>query len=388
MDEKCDVLIANGRVIDPANGVDEVRDVALKNGRVAAVGRNLGDADEMIDAAGCLVVPGLIDLHTHVYKDVSIFGIEADALCPRTGVTTSVDTGTAGWINYRGLERYVIEPSETRILAYVNLSGVGLPWRSGEMVYEGYVSAGECARAVLNHPKTALGVKVRLYRGVGGDADLRDLLHIAIEAANRCEKPLMVHISNADVPLRDLIRHLRPGDIVTHCFHGTQPASIIDNRGKVIPEAWDARDRGVIFDIGHGLGSFSYDIGRAAMEDGFPPDTISSDIHSYNIDGPVYDLPTTMSKFLNLGMPLDEVIRRSTIEPARTIYRADDLGHLGVGAAGDVAVLELESGAFELTDSMQQVLMGERRLACRASVRAGKIWWQADETDDANRARR
>ncbi|MDE2699785.1 MAG: amidohydrolase/deacetylase family metallohydrolase [Gemmatimonadota bacterium] len=371
-----DVLITGGTVIDPANGVHGALDVALKDGVVAAIGRDLGEADSVIDASGCLVTPGLIDLHTHVYKDVSSFGIEADELCPRTGVTTSVDTGTAGWINYRGLERYVMAPSSTRILAYVNLSGVGLPWRRGEMVYEGYVSASECAQTVLNHPKTALGVKVRLYKGVGGDADVRDLLQIALEAANRCEKPLMVHISNADVLLRDLIQPLRPGDIVTHCFHGTQPASIIDNRGKVISEAWDARDRGVIFDIGHGLGSFSYDVGRAAMEDGFPPDTISSDIHSYNIDGPVYDLPTTMSKFLNLGMSLEEVIRRSTIEPAQVIDRENDLGHLRIGAAGDVAVFELEKGKFELTDAMQQVLMGEQRLVCRASVRAGKIWWQ------------
>ena len=144
----------------------------------------------------------------------------------------------------------------------------------------------------------------------------------------------------------------------------------------MLSQARDARDKGVIFDIGHGLGSFSYDIGRAAMEDGFPPDTISSDIHAYNIDGPVYDLPTTMSKFLNLGMPLDEVIARTTIEPAKVIDRAEDLGHLGVGASGDVAVLELENGSFELTDSMEKILMGEQRLTCRASVRDGKIWWQ------------
>ena len=186
----------------------------------------------------------------------------------------------------------------------------------------------------------------------------------------------MVHVSNADVPLGDLIRHMRPGDIVTHCFHGTQPASIVDGNGKVVTEAWEARDRGVIFDIGHGFGSFSYDVGRAALEDGFPPDTISSDIHTLNIDGPVYDLPTTMSKFLNLGMPLEEVIRRSTIEPAHVIDRESDLGHLGVGAAGDVSVFEVEKGTFELTDSMQKVLKGEQRLVCKASVRAGKIWWQ------------
>lgn len=376
MHEHFDVLISGGTVLDPANHIHELCDVGLKDGRVAAVGQTLGQAHNVIDATGYYVVPGLIDLHTHVYKDVSFFGIEADDLCPRTGVTTSIDTGTAGWINYRGLERYVIERSSTRILAYVNLSGVGLPWRRGEMVFEGYVSPEECAKAVLNHPKTTLGVKARLYAGVGGDRDVRDLLKLAVDAAERCEKPLMIHVSNADVPLEDMLSLLRTGDIVTHCFHGTNPASILDDKGKVLSQARDARDKGVIFDIGHGLGSFSYDIGRAAMEDGFPPDTISSDIHTLNIDGPVYDLPTTMSKFLNLGMPLDEVIARTTIEPAKVIDRAEDLGHLSVGAAGDVAILELENGSFELTDSMQKVLMGEQRLTCRASVRDGKVWWQ------------
>jgi dihydroorotase len=376
-----DVLVSGGTVVDPANRVNGMCDVGLKDGKVAAIGKDIGKGDAEVDARGMYVVPGLIDLHTHVYKDVSFFGIEADDLCPRTGVTTSIDTGTAGWINYRGLERYVIERSSTRILAYVNLSGVGLPWRRGEMVFEGYVSPEECAKTVVNHPKTALGVKARLYSGVGGDRDVRDLLKLAVEAAERCEKPLMIHVSNADVPLEDMLSQLRPRDIVTHCFHGTNPASIIDKKGKVLSQARDAREKGVIFDIGHGLGSFSYDIGRAALEDGFPPDTISSDIHTLNINGPVYDLPTTMSKFLNLGMPFEEVIARSTIEPAKAIDRAGDLGHLGVGASGDVAILDLEKGTFELTDSMKQVLMGSQRVTCRASVRDGKIWWQEGQQE-------
>ncbi len=377
MTEQYDLLVKGGTVIDPANGVHGVRDVALKEGKVAAVGEDLGAAAEVVDASGHYVVPGLIDLHTHVYKDVSMFGIEADDLCPRTGVTTAVDTGTAGWINYRGLERYVIERSETRILAYVNLAGPGLPWKRGEMVYEGYVQPEACAQTVLDHPKTSLGVKVRLYKGVGGDADLRDLLHLALEAARRCERPLMVHITGGDVPLADLLAPMRPGDIITHCFHGGEIASVLDGKGKVLPVVREARERGIVFDIGHGLGSFSFDVGRQAMEDGFPPDTISSDIHSLNIDGPVYDLPTTMSKFLNLGMSLEEVIQRTTVEPARAIGRASDLGHLEVGAAGDVAVLAHEKGSFELVDATKQVLMGEQRLVCKASVREGKVWWRA-----------
>lgn len=373
-----DIIIAGGTVIDPANAMHELSNVALKEGRVAAVGADLDPAEAVrcIDATDCIVVPGLIDLHTHVYKDVSMFGIEADELCPATGVTTAIDTGSAGWINYRGLERYVIERSRTRILAYVNLSGVGLPWRRGEMVYEGYVQPDMCARTVTQHPDTALGVKVRLYRGVGGDADLRDLLQLALDAAIGCDRPLMVHITGGDVPLSEWLPLLRKDDIITHCFHASEPATILDSAGRVLPEVRDARDRGVVFDIGHGLGSFSFEICRRALEDGFPPDTISSDIHTLNIDGPVYDLPTTMTKFLSLGMPLEEVIRRTTIEPARVIGRADELGRLGAGAAGDVAVLSLEEGSYQLEDSEEDILQTGQKLVCKATVRNGEVWWE------------
>ena len=245
------------------------------------------------------------------------------------------------------------------------------------MVYDGYVQPDRCAQVVRQHPATALGVKVRLYRGVGGDADLRDLLGLALQAAERCESPLMVHITGGDVPLADLLPRLRRDDIVTHCFHNTPPAMILDGAGQILPEVLEARDRGVVFDIGHGLGSFSFDVCRMALEAGFPPDTISSDIHTLNIDGPVYDLPTTLSKFLNLGMPLEEVIRRATIEPARVIGRADELGRLGIGAAGDVALLEVVEGDVVLQDSDDQILNGNRRLVCRATLRNGKVWWKA-----------
>ncbi len=319
MTDSYDLLIRGGTLIDPANGVNGQLDVALSNGRVAALLEpgSPAAAGEEIDAAECYVVPGLIDIHTHVFKDLSIFGVEADDICPRTGVTTAIDTGTAGWINYRGLERYIIQHAATRILAYVNLSGVGLPYRRGEMVYEGYVQPEACAEAVQNHPDTALGVKVRLYEGVAGDSDLRDILGLALEAARRCDKPVMVHIAGGNVPLAELLPQLRPRDIITHCYHGLEIAGILDEGGKVSSVVREARERGIIFDIGHGLGSFSFDVGRRAMEDGFPPDTISSDLHALNIDGPVYDLPTTMSKFINLGMPLEEVIRRTTAEPAK-----------------------------------------------------------------------
>lgn len=383
MGEVYDVLVRGGTVIDPGNGVNGRRDVALKGGKVVAVAEDLGTATagEVVDAAGCCVAPGLIDLHTHVFKDASIFGIEADEVFPRTGVTTTVDAGTAGWINYRGLERYVIGPSETRIFAFVNLAGPGLPWRRGEMAYRDYVQPQACAEAVLAHPETALGVKVRLYAGAGGEVALRDLLQMALEAAEACGKPVMVHISGTDALLTDLLPALRAGDLVTHCFHSGEAGSVLGEDGKVLPAVREARARGVLFDTAHGLGSFGFDVCRQALSEGFPPDTVSTDLHGLNINGPVYDLPTTMSKFLCLGMPLEEVIRRTTVEPARIIGKADDLGHLGTGAAGDVTVLAVEEGSFDFVDSDERVLTGVQRLVCRATVRDGKVWWKGEGDD-------
>ncbi len=362
-------------------GVGALQDAAVLFGdTIEWLGPNnacpdVGTDVEMLDAQGALVTPGLIDLHTHLFKDFSIFGIDVDELSPRTGVTTSVDTGTAGWINYAGFRKVIMEPAETRVLAYVNLSGIGLPYRRGEMVYEGYVQAGECARAIQQFPDKTIGVKVRLYRGVGGDADLRDLLQIALEAARRCEKPLMIHISGSDVPLAELLAPLRSGDVITHCYHADEIASILDRSGKVRSQVRDARDKGIIFDIGHGVGSFSFDVGRKAMDDGFPPDTISSDIHGLGINGPTFDLPTTMTKFRHLGMPLVDIIERTTCAPARAI--GWDLGHLSVGAVGDVAVLAEEEGAFELTDAEKVTLVSDKRFVCMATIKDGKVWWKA-----------
>lgn len=380
--ERYDLLLKGGTVVDPANGRRGLLDVAVKGGRVAAVGRDLpveGSA-QVLDASGRFVVPGLIDLHAHVYIGVSFFGIEADDLGPRTGVTTMVDTGSAGWTNYEGLERFVIGPSETRIFGYVNLSGVGLPTRRGELVHHDYLDARECAECVLRHPETTLGVKVRLYEGVAGSMDLRDVLKAALEAAELCGKPLMVHISGGNVPLEDLLPPLRTGDVVTHCYHGFPVGSILDREGRILPVVRDARERGVLFDVGHGSGSFAFRVARCALEEDFLPDAISTDVHTLSIKYPVYDMPTTLSKFLGLGLSLDEVIERGTIEPARIIGIDSDLGHLGVGATADVAVFELEEGRFSFFDVEDEEMIGLQRLVCKATIKDGRVWWRASET--------
>ena len=379
--ERYDLLLKGGTVVDPANGRRGRLDVAVKGGRVAAVARDLPVecSAQVLDASGRFVVPGLIDLHAHVYAGVSFFGIEADDLGPRTGVTTMVDTGSAGWTNYEGLERYVIGPSETRIFGYVNLSGVGLPTRRGELVQHDYLDAGECAECVLRHPETTLGVKVRLYEGVAGSMDLRDVLKASLEAAELCGKPVMVHISGGNVPLEDLLPPLRTGDVVTHCCHGFAAGSILDREGRVRPVVRDARERGIVFDVGHGAGSFAFRVARRALGEDFLPDTISTDIHTMSIKYPVYDMPTTLSKFLGLGLSLDEVIERSTIEPARVIGIDSDLGHLGVGATADVAVFELEEGRFSFFDVEDEEMVGPQRLVCKATIKDGAVWWRADE---------
>ena len=381
---RCDLILKGGEVVDPGQGIGGVLDVGIGDGRVVAVAKDLSSlqADRVLDARGKYVTPGLVDLHTHVYAGVSAFGIDADDLCARTGVTTAIDAGSAGWVSFPGLKRYVIDHSQTRILAFVHLSGIGLIFRDGELRNEAYIQPQEAARVVLEHPATAMGIKVRLHEGVGGDSYLGDLLRKAVDAAEQCHRPLMLHTSGSDVPLPDLLPILRPGDILTHCFNGHRHC-ILNDEGHIWPEVWSARRRGVLFDVGHGLGSFSFRVARDALRQGFPPDTISSDIHAFNIWGPVYDLPTTLSKFLSLGVSLREVILRATHAPAQAIGRAGTLGSLQIGSPADVAIWKLEQGDFQFQDSCRTTLQGSQRLVCRASLRAGRLWYNGLDEERA-----
>ncbi len=370
-----DLVLKGGRVIDPANGVDQVADVAFAGGEVAAVGDGLTGAEER-DAAGLIVCPGLVDLHTHVYWGGTSLGIDAEAYCRQSAVTTAVDAGTAGPGNFAGFRKHVIEPSPIRILPYLHISHAGI------FGFSRRVMVGESEDIRLMDPVTAVevaesnrdmivGIKVRLGRHASGIHGFTPYEY-ARQVAEQTGLPMMVHIDEPPPSYEAVVERLRPGDVLTHCFRPF-PNTPLAPDGSVKPEVLAARERGVIFDIAHGMGSFAFATARGMLAAGFPPDVISSDIHELCIRGPAFDQITTMAKFLHLGMGLDEVIRRSTVEPARAVGRPD-LGTFAPGAAGDAAVLALEEGEFDLWDVVGEHVAARQRFAVRGVVIGGR-WW-------------
>lgn len=378
-----DLVLTGGRVIDPAQGLDAPRDVAFAGGKVAAIAPSLPTegARAVRDVTGRIVVPGLIDLHTHVYWGGTSLGVDAGTIARRSGTTTFVDAGSAGAGNFLGFRKHVIEPAEPRILAYINISFPGIYAFSrvvmaGECEDVRLLNAQECLRVAREHADVLVGVKVRVGRNAGGSSGLFPL-EIAIEVADELGLPVMAHIDFPPPSRRQVLETLRPGDILTHCCRSF-PNAPVDRHARVRPEVIAARERGIVFDIGHGYGGFAFSSGRAMLEQGILPDVLSSDVHTLSVDGPAYDVLAVMSKFLAMGMPLVEVVRAATTTPARVIGRAGELGTLAVGAAGDATVLGLEEGRFEHVDAAGEVIEGDRRLANRGVVIGGG-WWHDGE---------
>ncbi len=385
-----DVLIRGGDVLDPSQGLRGRRDVAFAWGRVAAVSDpetiDPGDARLVIEATGRLVTPGLIDLHTHVYVGGSELVIPADEVCSASGCTTVVDAGTAGANTMLGLRMLTQGHVRTRVFAFVHISGIGLAGHPhGESRDLLYLDPQLAARCVLSYRGFVLGVKVRQTAALVGENGLEPLRR-AVRAAELAEAvirdrvPVMVHYGSAPAPLSELLSLLRPGDVVTHGFNGGRNG-VLDDAGRVDGAAREARKRGVLWDVGHGRGSFSYGVAAACAEQGFWPDTISTDLHSASVNAPVVDMPTTMSKFLSLGMPLEQVVARSTVAPAQFINRALPapareplLGTLQVGAPGDAAVLDLQGGAFAFRDSLGYSWTGPQRLSPVHTILGGRPW--------------
>jgi dihydroorotase len=372
-----ELVLRNGRVVDPSQKIDRVTDVAFSDGKVAAIGDGLdaGGAD-MRDVAGRIVTPGLIDLHTHVYWGGTSLGIDAEMFARKSAVTTCVDTGSAGPGNFAGFRKHVIEPSAIRILPYLHVSFAGIyGFSSKVMVGEGHdirlLAARDCLEVVEANRDLIVGIKVRLGRTASGAAGIVPL-DVAEQVADQTGLPLMVHIDEPPPSYEAVVARLRPGDVLTHCFRPF-PNSPLDGKGKIKPALLEARQRGVLFDIGHGMGSFSWKTARAMIDNGFLPDTISSDVHALCIDGPAYDQVTTLSKFLALGMSLPDVIAASTVNAARALSRPD-LGSFKPGSVGDASILSLDEGAFPLEDVRGQVVTADKRLHAQGVVVSGR-WW-------------
>lgn len=370
-----DLVIRNGVVVDPAQGVSERRDVAIQTGRIAAVAKEIppDSAWEVLDASGHLVTPGLIDIHVHVYPGVSHYGVPPDATCLARGVTTVCDAGSAGADTFDGLRRYVIDVSETRVVAFLNISAIGMVSPLDNELEDLRHASPERAIGVVERNRDVIqGIKVRLSRRHVGRNDLEPL-RLARKAAEGVGMPIMVHVGDTQSPLGAILAELRPGDLVTHCFHG-RPHGVLDGDGKVLPEVAEAVRKGIVFDVGHGVGSFSFDVARKALAQGLVPATISSDLHYYNVNGPVFDLATTMSKFLLLGRPLEEVVAKATVVPAGLLGLADRLGSVREGFLADLAVFKLAEGEFEFEDSAKEKVSGRQRLEPAAVIRRGRIY--------------
>ena len=372
-----DLVLSGGRVIDPAQGIDRVTDIAFADGRVAAIGDALdATGAELRDVTGKIVTPGLIDLHTHVYWGGTSLGVDAEAYARQSAVATCVDTGSAGPGNFAGFRSHVIERSAVRILAYLHVSFAGIYAFSNRiMVGESHdprlLAARETVEVAEANRDVVIGIKVRIGRHASGPSGITPL-DVALQAADETGLPLMVHIDEPPPTYEAVVERLRPGDVLTHAFRPF-PNAPVSRDGRVKPAILAARERGVLFDIGHGMGSFSWKSARAMLAEGFLPDTISSDVHAMCINGPAFDQVTTMSKFLALGLSLGDVIARSTVKAAEALQRPE-LGSLRVGSVGDASILSLRSGAFPLGDVLGEVITAEERLYGEGLVLAGRSW--------------
>jgi dihydroorotase len=373
-----DLLLHGGHVIDPKNGIDAPKDVAIADGKIAAVDDTIpaGQAAKALDVAGLYVVPGLIDIHVHLYATAGNrdawagdYSILPDGFSFRSGVTTMVDVGSAGRRNFEDFRFRVLDRFKTRMYALINIAGLGMANTEAEQnVYD--MDPQRTADLARQHADKVVGIKTAHYQ-------LPDWVSVerAVEAGVLAGIPVMVDFGyfRRERPYYQLVgEKLRPGDISTHCFRG--PVPCVGANGKVLPYLLEARKRGVLFDVGHGAGSFVFGNVVPCIQQGFYPDVISTDLHWLSMNLGMLDMTTTMSKFLVPGMPLREVIRASTIAAAAAIGHPEH-GHLTVGAAADVAVLNLLRGSFGFMDSFGGTLAGNQRLICELTLKDGKPVW-------------
>lgn len=356
-----DTVITGGEVIDPGTNTIGRFDVAILDGVIAAVEPSISAsrARRQIDATGHYVTPGLVDLHTHIYWGATYWGIEADPVAARTGVTTWLDVGSAGGYSFPGFREYIVNRSDVRIYALLNLSSIGLVAPTFELANPDYWDLDLAQGVIERNRDVILGIKARIDRRTTRGVGIEPLAR-ARELADRVGLPLMTHIGTSPPTIQEVIAFLRPGDILTHCFTW-QDMAIAGPDGTVLPEIRQLQEAGLILDVGHGTGSFGYEIAESMIEQGIRPDVISSDIHQMAIQGPMFDLPTTLSKFLNLGMSLPDVIACATVNAARAVH-LDHAGTLEVGKPADVAIFRIDEGDYRFYDVQMHERSGDKLL--------------------------
>lgn len=373
-DRKYELLLKGGRVIDPSQSFNAVADVAITSGRIAAITPEIDsrEADRTVQVTGQIVTPGLVDLHTHGFAGISHWGVDLDQYCIARGVTTAIDAGTSGCDSFEGFRRSVIERSRTRVLAFLNISRVGLIGQPGELVDTRMIDGPTALRVAKEHTDVIVGIKVRCSANYSGPNDL-NAVRAACSVADQIGKPVMIHVGSPYTPMEQILDVARPGDIVTHAFRRGGTGGVIGSEGRVSDYIRRAAKRGILFDVGHGSGSFSFAATEAALKENFPPTTISSDIHAYSALGPVFDLPTTMAKFLLLGLTLEKVVELATNAAARVIHKAEEVGSLRPGKPADIAVFDLVQGNFSLIDSQGEVRKATQKLVSVLALRGGRI---------------
>jgi dihydroorotase len=376
--QQYDLLLQGGHVIDAKNNIDAVRDVAIRGGKIALVAQRIDPAQafKVVNVSGLYVTPGLVDIHVHVYAgtgepnsyagDNSLY---PDGYMLRAGVTTVADAGCSGWRNFEDFKQRIIDRSKTRVLAFINIVGSGMRGPKYENNLED-MQAQPTAEMALKHKGLIIGVKTAHYQGPEWTP-----VEQAVQAGTIANIPVMVDFgaNRKERPMSELVtKKLRPGDIYTHCYSGLRDEQ--DASGHVNPAMFEARKRGVIFDVGHGGGSFAWRIAVPAINQGFLPDSISTDLHTGSMNSGMKDMDNLMSKFLAMGLQLKDVVAESTWNPAREIHR-EDLGNLSPGTGADVTVLRLERGDFGYTDMYGARLKGNQKLICELTLRDGKVVW-------------
>jgi dihydroorotase len=376
-----DLLIRNGHVIDPKNNIDAIMDVAIRDNKILRVAKNINEAaKKTVDATGLYVTPGLIDLHGHhffgtepnAYLSNSFTALPPDGFTFRVGVTTAVDAGGAGWRNFDVYKANVIDRSKTRMLSFLNIVGAGMSGGAHEQNV-GDMDPKLTSMTALANKEYIVGIKLAHYEGNEWGPTER-----AVEAGKLAGIPVMIDFGRSKEPylsLRTLtMEKLRPGDILTHCYGGVAGREKVVENGKLQPWTLEAQKRGIIFDVGHGGGSFLFAQAIPAIKQGLKPNSISTDLHTGSMNGAMKDMLNVMSKLLNIGLSLNEVITASTWNPAQIISR-NELGHLSAGAPADIAIFSLDKGTFGFTDVDGTKITGDKKLTCQLTVRDGRVVW-------------